>query len=68
MRCKCCNAEVKSPRKNKHTGELEDLCTKCLGVSLLTAFGNDHDITQTEDALDYTVLGIDVDQFKSEWD
>ena len=45
MRCKCCDkilSRSEMLRKNKNTGEHEDLCSKCIHYSQDEAYGNDY--------------------------
>ena len=49
MRCKCCNSKLKDfeIQVNEDTGELEELCTKCLSLVQL-----DLDDASEEEMLD----------------
>lgn len=48
MRCKCCNKVLSSTemkKKNKNTGEYEDLCNNCIFYSGDNAYGYDYQFT-----------------------
>jgi hypothetical protein len=59
MRCRCCNkvlSHTELKRKNKNTGDFEDLCNRCIFYSTDEAYGNDYQYTLqnlTDDVVHY---------------
>lgn len=66
MRCKACNKILQEEdiRDNPKTGQLEDLCLECKGISLAAALGIEND----EDHVDLGHIADAIDANKDTWD
>ena len=80
MRCQACDKNLndwESVKKNKETGEYEDLCSKCLNevIQDVQQSSYDHDILniqkqtyESEDALDHVAeRPSNFDYYESDW-
>lgn len=59
MRCKCCNEPIKHERINKLTHKQEDLCAKCLAISMQTAYNTNYETQDDDNELILDLIGWD---------